>query len=245
MSKLNQVVAVVATKKSDAEKAITEIYHKVQKPDLFSGLTKTYETIDVEGEELPSERKLLQMKVADCLSSFESAVSPMFDTVLTQETANTRAKADIEVNGVKVLSNVPVTYLLFLEKKLTDLHTFIAKLPVLDPGKQWGYDKNADCYITPEAWKYHTKKLPRALVKSPATDKHPAQVELVHEDKNVGKWKTIEQSGAIPAREQHDMLGRVKSLLEGVKKARESANLLDVENQTCSKNIFEFILGRK
>jgi hypothetical protein len=53
---------------------------------------------------------------------------------------------------------------------------------------------------------------------SPATDKHPAQVEVVHEDKNVGKWKTIYLSGAIPARDQHDMLARVKKVIEAVKR---------------------------
>jgi hypothetical protein len=41
MPKLNQIVAVVAGKKSDAEKTITEIYHKVKKPQLFEGITKT------------------------------------------------------------------------------------------------------------------------------------------------------------------------------------------------------------
>ena len=45
MPKLNQIVAVVAGKKSDAEKAITEIYHRVKKPQLFEGITKTYESI--------------------------------------------------------------------------------------------------------------------------------------------------------------------------------------------------------
>ena len=82
------------------------------------------------------------------------------------------------------------------------------------------------------------------LEKAPATDKHPAQVEVVHEDKNVGKWKTINQSGAIPARDQHDMLARVKKLIEAVKKAREQANLLDVENKQAGDAIFDFIFGK-
>ena len=71
MPKLNQIVAVVAGKKSDAEKAITELYHKVKKPQLFEGITKTYEAIEVNGEELPSEVKLLQFKVSPM--SFRSA----------------------------------------------------------------------------------------------------------------------------------------------------------------------------
>ena len=30
-----------------------------------------------------------------------------------------------------------MTYLLFLEKQLTDLHTFVKKLPVLDAAESW------------------------------------------------------------------------------------------------------------
>jgi hypothetical protein len=115
---------------------------------------------------------------------------------------------------------------------------------VRDPSQKWSYSRDTDCYVTAETWKYHTKKLPRVLEKAPATDKHPAQVEVVHEDKNVGKWKTINQSGAIPARDQHDMLARVKKLIEAVKKAREQANLIDVENKQAGDAVFDFIFGK-
>ncbi len=150
----------------------------------------------------------------------------------------------MEVNGIAVLKDVPVTYLLFLEKKLTDIQTFLTHLPTLDPSQKWSYSRDTDCYVTAETWKYHTKKLPRILEKAPATDKHPAQVEVVHEDKNVGKWKTINQSGAIPARDQHDMLARVKKLIEAVKKAREQANMIDVENKLAGDAIFAFVFGK-
>lgn len=243
MTKLNQIVAVVAGKKSDAEKAITAIYHQVKKPELFSGVTKTYQALDAEGEELPSEQKLLQCKVADAVASFRDALTPVFDTTLTQDVANTEARADVEVDGQKVLEGVPVTYLLFLEKKLTDIQTFVTHLPTLDPASKWSYSRDADCYVTPETWKYHTKKLARVLEKSPATDKHPAQVEVVHEDRNVGKWKTIFHSGAVPARDQHDMLIRVKKLIEAVKKARESANMIEAKNRHAGESIFSFVFG--
>ena len=41
--------------------------------------------------------------------------------------------------------DVPVTYLLFLEKQLVDLHTFVKKLPVLDASETWVFDASADC----------------------------------------------------------------------------------------------------
>jgi hypothetical protein len=244
MAKLNQIIAVVAGKKSDAEKDIAELYHRVQKPTLFDGLTKTYEPMMETGEALPSEVKIVQARVANVIARFREIMEPVFDVTLTQDVANTRTTADVEVDGMVVLAKVPVTYLLFLEKKLTDLHTFISKLPTLDPAQKWTYSREADCYVTPESWKYHTKKIVRAFEKAPATEKHPAQVDLVQEDVNVGRWKTIAQSGAIPARDQSDMLVRVKKLIEAVKKARESANMIDVENKTAGAAILDFVFGK-
>jgi len=42
-----------------------------------------------------------------------------------------------------LLADVPVTYLLFLEKQLTDLRTFVDKLPVLDPSVVWLQDPSS------------------------------------------------------------------------------------------------------
>jgi hypothetical protein len=243
MARLNQVVAVVAGKKSDAEKQVTDIYHKVQKPALFEGISKRYETIAAEGEELPPEQKQMQLRVSDVVAQFRAALSPVLDTTLTQDVANCTAKADVVVDGTPVLRDVPVTYLLFLEKKLTDLNAFISRLPTLDPAQPWTYSADAGCYQTPESWKYHTKKVPVILTLSPATDKHPAQTQLLQEDRNVGRWKTVSFSGAIPVSEQQDMLARVKKLIEAVKTAREAANLLEVENKRSAGPIFDFVFG--
>ncbi len=245
MPKLNQIVAVVAGKKADAEKAITAIYHQVQKTTLFEGISKSYEALREDGEALPAETKLLQYKVAEAIAAFREAMVPVFDVTLTQDVTNREADADVVVDGVLILEAVPVTYLLFLEKKLTDLHTFVAKLPTLDPAQRWTYSRDTDCFITAETWKYHTKKLSRVLEKSPATDKHPAQVEVIQEDVNVGRWKTVNLSGAIPAKDQHDMLVRVKKLIEAVKAAREHANMLPAaENQTAGDAVFDFVFGK-
>lgn len=242
MPKLNQIVAVVSGKKADAEKAITAIYQAVQKDTLFNGLTKTYVPISGE-DELPSEKKQLQMKVADAISIFRDALTPLFDVVATQDHANCMAKANVVVDGKAVLENVPVSYLLFLEKKLTDLQTFVLKLPTLDPAITWSYDNNADAYASEKTWRYHTRKIAKTIVRAPATDKHPAQVDLVHEDVNVGKWETVAFSGAIPAKQQHEYVVRIKKLIEAVKVAREQANLMEAEPVKAGDAVFGFVFG--
>lgn len=244
MAKLNQIVAVVSTKKTDGKSTITELYHKVKKPDLFTGLIRTYETLSIDGEELPSETKLIQLTVKEAIDTFIEAMTPVYDTTLTQDGANTVAESDVVIDGVKILENIPVTHLLFIEKQLTDLHTFITHLPVLDPGNTWSYSKDSNCFVTPESWKYHTKKLPRAFIKAEATIQHPAQVEILSEDKNIGRWKTINQSGAIPALTKHGYLVRVKKLIEAVKKAREEANNIVVSDRKEAESIFKYIFEK-
>jgi hypothetical protein len=243
MPKLNQVVAVVPGKKSDSEKAITAVYHKVQKDALFQGISRTYSPLKDDGEVLPPERKLLQYRVSDAIRELEEALTPLFDTVFTQDVGNTEAKADIVVDGKTIASGVPVTYLLFLEKKMADLHTFVSKLPTLDPATTWNYSADADSYASDKTWRYHTQKIPKTLKLAEATDKHPAQVQVFTEDVNVGKWETINFSGAIPAKDQHQMLVRVKALLEAIKKAREEANSIEVKAVKVAGPILDFVFG--
>ena len=87
---------------------ITELYHKVNKPQLFEGITKTYEAIEVNGEELPSRLNSSSSGERGHLP-VPRFMGPVLDTTLTQDIANTRARADVEVDGVTILPNVPVT----------------------------------------------------------------------------------------------------------------------------------------
>ncbi|MBA2680632.1 MAG: hypothetical protein H0U76_19830 [Ktedonobacteraceae bacterium] len=54
-----------------------------------------------------------------------------------------------------------------LEKQLVDLHTFVRKLPVLDPSETWTLDSSADCWATEPVQTLKTKKVPPALCTIP------------------------------------------------------------------------------
>ena len=45
-------------------------------------------------------------------------LAELFDLILTQDSANCHAKADIKLGDTVIAGNIPATYLLFLEKKL-------------------------------------------------------------------------------------------------------------------------------
>lgn len=242
--KLNQIIAVCSGKKTEFDKFLTEIYHQFDKSkDLCSGLIKVYEPKDEGGETLPQETKGVQLKVKESLSSLKEVMSSTFDALLTQETGNTFAKANVTVDGQDILKDVPVSYLLFLEKKLTDLSTFISKIPVLDPADEWSYDPNSGVYVTKDVSTNRTKKTPRVLIKFEATKEHPAQTEVYHEDVVVGQFKTKKFSGCLPADEKKRMVDKVKKLEQAVKFAREEANSLVVNQEKCGEAIYNYLFN--
>ncbi len=67
----------------------------------------------------------------------------LWNLVLTQDTGNQSARADVVVAGKTVLANVPVTTLLFLDKQVDDLETFVSKLPTPDPTDEWAHAPNS------------------------------------------------------------------------------------------------------
>ena len=46
MTKLNQIIAIQAGKKSHAKETLTEAYHKLKKADLLAGIVRTYQPRD-------------------------------------------------------------------------------------------------------------------------------------------------------------------------------------------------------
>ena len=245
MPKLNQIIAIAAGKKSQAHKTITDAYQNLQKSGLLDGISRTYKPKDDEGEQLPAEKKLVQQKVRDVTGSVIAALTELFDVVATQDYANCLAKASVVVDGVAVLKDVPVTTLLFLEKQLVDLHTFVEKMPTLDPAEAWSYSPDVDHYVSESYQTTKTKKVLKNHVKAEATKEHPAQVETYTEDVVVGYWTTVKFSGAIPARERNEILDRVRKLQEAVKCAREEANNTEVELKKIGAAVLQFVFGKQ
>jgi hypothetical protein len=241
MPKLNQIIAIQNGKKSQAKETLTQAYHQLQKPDLLAGISRTYKPKEETGEPQPPESKLVQVKVRELVNKVTQDLIEMFDVVATQDWANCQAKADVKVDGQVLLSGVPVTHLLFLEKQLVDLQTFIEKLAVLDPGERWEFNSAQDCFASEPFQTTRTKKVPKSHVKYEATKEHPAQVEMYFEDVTAGTWTTVKYSGAIPATERNQMLDRVRKLSDAVKQAREEANSQEVEKKKVGEAVLNFV----
>jgi hypothetical protein len=243
MTRLNQIVAVEKGIKSRSFQELTDAHHALQKSSLLSGISRTYRPKDEEGEQLPPESTKVQVKSEETIRQTAEILTKLFDVTATKDWANCTAKADIKVDGTTLLEGVPVSYLLFLEKQLVDLLTFVRKLPALDAAESWDYDASADCWATDPVQTVRTKKIPRNHVKAEATEKHPAQVEVYYEDVTVGYWKTIKFSGALPAKRINELAERVEKLQQAVKFAREEANNAEVTQQKAGEKVFGYLFA--
>ncbi len=241
-TKLNQILAIEKTAKQDGERLLTGVHHTLQKPAMLSGISRSYKPKDDEGEQLPPESTRVQVTVERALTDVSVALTRMWDVAATKDFTNCRARADIVVDGNVLVDNVPVTHLLYLEKQLLSLLTFVRKLPVLDPSENWSRDEATDAWRTQATQTVRSKKVPRNHVKAPATDRHPAQVEMYFEDVLVGYWTTVKFSGAAPATRINQLGERIIKLAAAVKMAREHANSIEVEDVNVGQKIFGYLL---
>ncbi len=243
MRKLNQINAILTSKKGEVEKQVTEIYKLIQKESLFEGRERTYRPLDEErGQKLPPESQKVQQRVAELLNKVANLWNSVWSLTLTQDSGNQSAKADIVVDGKTLLAGVPVTTLLYLDKQLNDLETFVSKLPTPNPAEDWAADANTGLLKGRLTESVRTSKEPTVIVKYDATKEHPAQTEIFTKDIPVGTWSQILYSGAIQTTTKEEILAKVRKLQEAVKIAREQANLLEIDKKT-TKPIFDFIFG--
>ncbi|HEY5868701.1 MAG TPA: hypothetical protein VI542_24600 [Candidatus Tectomicrobia bacterium] len=244
MAKLCQIIAVQKGVKASTHSTLSELYKLVQKPDLFNGFTKSYQRRDDTSEELPPEDKRVQFTHANIAGRVEEALRDLFRATARLEYSNCTARSAIDVDGVSIATDVPVTYLLFLEKQLTDLRTFVSQVPVLDPNEDWHIDAGSGLAKSNPVNTHRTRKIQKPLVLYPATAEHPAQTQLITEDVIAGYWSTIKMSGALPAPEKAKLEERVEKLLRAVKEAREGANSIEeVPTPPIAGQLLTYIFG--
>jgi hypothetical protein len=239
--KLNQLIAIVTGAKTQTQKTVTGIYKKIQSTELMVGISRKYTPKDEEGESLPAERKLVQFTADKAIGEAIEAWGRTWDLIADQDKANTTASVNVSIDGNVLLLDVNVLHLLFLEKQLVDVKTFVEKLPTLDPAEKWEWDDAQGCYATEPFETTKSKKLRRNHVKAEATKEHPAQVEVYTEDVIIGNWSTIKYCGALTVERKKKFLKRITKVQEAIKIAREEANMVEVSRNSEDDNILDYI----
>lgn len=239
--RLSQVVALDKGAKAQGESALTKVFHEADVDALWNGSTKTYQPRADDGEMLQSEVLNVRLRSQDVLTGLVKELTRLYDVAATRDEGNMIARASVVVDGVIVLENLPVPTLIYLEKKLADLRQFLLKLPVLDSAVNWTWDEGQGLFKSDPIKTVSTAKVPQNHVKAPATDKHPAQVDVLYQDVPVGDWTRVKYSGALQRTKLAELLERVVTLSDAVKKAREEANSTMVEDIHIGAQIFEFL----
>ena len=243
MAKLNQIIAIEKSVKSQSFQELTEAHQSLQKPALLAGISRTYRPKDEEGEQLPPESTRVQLKAQDVIRETTASLTRLFDVTATKDWANCVAKADVVVDGRTLLRQVPATYLLFLEKQLVDLHTFVKKLPVLDASEAWSFDAS-------------TGRLCDGACADAQDEEDAAQPcqgggdrEASRAGRGVLRGRHCrllahgEILGALPAQRGNELLPACERLQEAVKFAREEANSIEVEDQKVGAAFFDYLFG--
>ncbi len=243
--KLHEVVAIRKGVKTRSYAELTELYKKAQKGDLYTGMTRSYTSKDDDGETFPAEDKKVQLSADEVLKKVRKLRSAFFDIEASQEYGNLEARGEVKVDGEVILADVPVTLLIFLEKELNDLRTFVSSMPSLDEAKTWHEDPNSRLYRSDTSVTHKTKKVQRPIVLYDAVikDDHaiPAQTQLITEDVVIGHWHTTYLSGAMPQPKKEALLERIDTLRNAVKRARSRANDREVERKEIAGAVFRYL----
>ena len=249
--KLHTLVAVLQRVKGNKNKAQTMCMRTLGRPELFNGFSRVYSPRDEEGMQYPSELSKVQSAVSKVLE--EGLIKPStnwIDVVYACDRGNQKANADIVVKlpsgeKVTVAKDVPASTLVFLEKRLEEMAVILKEVPTLDSSIDWRWDEHVEMYVSNPVSTVKQVKRPTPQVLYEATDKHPAQVELVNIDVPEGIWNKTSLSGAWSPSQKRNALERVSLLLDAVVEARTQANDVDVDLKVDSlgKSVFDFILS--
>lgn len=242
-AQLNQVIALAKGRKAHGIATLTEAYQLFSKLDLYNGLDRRYTPKADDGDQLNPEIKLIQKRVDELVDNGMEAFRSMLDIVATLDQTNCVAKADVTVGETVILTGVPVTTLIFLEKRMVDLENYFSKIPVLDPGEEWTLDSASDTYKSKPTSTVRNTKVKQVIKLADATPEHPEQAQLVEVDQNVGTWAITKFSSAWPAQKRNEVLTRVRKLKDAIISAREVANSVTATDRQIGKQITDFILG--
>lgn len=232
MSKLHELLAVDANLSAQAAKLTNELKGTFEKKrHLFEEKRTTFQPKEDGSVAVTEQQSDLQTTVVDELSWISEHLAKAIDVSHQINLGNMAAQADVLLeDGSAILSGVPATTLLELEKSVKHIQDLISQVPTLDPAKGFrpDPDRGKGIYAAREVVKQRTKKVPKVIVKYDATKEHPAQTELISLDEPIGEIREQEWSALLTPADKAAMLARCEDLVRAIKKARSRANDLDV-----------------
>ncbi len=237
-TKLHEILAVEKARTNQAKTLIEDASRKFSKSvDYFSGHLKSLKLIKDDPanaaiEAAAREQRQLPTTVIETLEYVFKHWAVAEDVLLQKSLTNQVAKSDIVLaNGTVLASGVPVDELLGLESRLEDLRKVFHAIPTnradtkylpSDDGR-----KGSWMAVEPDITT-KTERTKEPFIKAPATDKHPAQVDVVEKDVVVGTFTNIKLSGAATTQQKAHAIELIDDLIAATKQARMRANTVEV-----------------
>jgi hypothetical protein len=249
MPKLHEILAAEKTVAAAWNTLHAETLKKLGNEQFFNGHTKSLKMLEDSPaneaiEAQAREDKQMQTNVHDTLDYALGIFAKAENLQAAKNVTNTFAKADVVFRGTTLFTSLPVDQLLGLESRLGKMRELMLAMPTLDAARAWQRDGTTGHWVAPPEHGVKTEKIVGAVELSPATDKHPAQVEKVTRDVPVGKVTLVRRSGTATAVQKAEAIKLIDELLVEVKQARMRANMTEVvSDYRVGDTLKDLILG--
>lgn len=247
---LHEVLAVVGSLEGAKDKILGEASNTFTKkaPHFLGWNRKLDMHDDARSKEETEENQALVTTVMAKLNYMKKACVRFYDAKFQKESGGQLAKADIIIDGNIIASDVPVYFLLDLEKEIKQLRAIYETIPTLAPGIEWKRAEDLGDGVWRAAHKVSktkTEKTYQHKVLVPATKEHPAQIREWNEDRVIGMYVTDSWCGMLSPAEKSVILDRIDKLMRAIKKARQRANSQEVPKVSIGSALFSYIHGVK
>ena len=248
MSKLHQVLAVEKDVQAQTAVIIKETMKVLESHHLFNGAKKTLHMFDSarqQEEAGQAQEMAITTDVPARLNHMFPFLTNHLNCVFAKEATNAIAKADVTVDGEVLLKDVPATMLLALEREFVKYRDVLKKIPTLQSGIDYTLDPNMPGNVYKTNTPVKTQKLEKTIVDKvvvKADEHHPAQVKERAINEQVGEYTEIRWSGCITSRYKADILTKLESFIQAVKKARSKANDATVVKTDSVQAVFDWLM---
>lgn len=246
--KLFELLVVEGQLKTQAQATRADLRNTFEKKrHLFEEKRKTFLSSEEGGGSVVEEQSDIQTTVPDELAWLAGIWTKVIDTSYAVAVGNTQARADVVLdNGAVLLTGVPATALLELEKRAAEMEEILKSVPTLDPAKGFKADpdRGANIYRARDVSKARTKKVEEFVVVVPATTEHPAQVAKVNKDVTTGTIQEQEWSALLTPADKGVLIERAEGLRRAIKAALHRANAVSMSETlpVCGEKLFGYVL---
>jgi hypothetical protein len=217
------------------------------KRHMFEEKLVTFTPVEEGAPSKTEEQRTIETTVAEELRWIGELWTKALDNGLHVAEGNTLARADVMLDdGSTLLTGVPATALLELEKRAGEILDLLAAVPSLDSTKGYQPDvaRGSGVYVARDVTKVRTRKVNKVIRLAEATPEHQEQAQLVSVDEPAGELVEREWSAMVTVAVKGKMMERAEELRRAFKAALHRANAVEVPiNGGCGRAIFSFVFG--